>query len=79
MSAQNSLNIGDYVVVGAEHPNRMLQKQTGTIIGTPDADHVNEYLVRLDGGATSAFFSRVRIWVAGDFLSRLPRPEAPGL
>ncbi|MFY9814977.1 MAG: hypothetical protein WAK43_12615 [Dehalococcoidales bacterium] len=47
------IEIGRYVRIASDYPtNRNFQSQTGYIIALPNAEHPNEYLVKLDGGVT---------------------------
>jgi hypothetical protein len=48
------IEIGRYVRIASDYPtNRNFQSQTGYIIALPNAEHPNEYLVKLDGGTFS--------------------------
>jgi len=45
------IEVGNYVRISEDYPiDRTLQHQTGYIEALPNAEHPDEYLVKLDGG-----------------------------
>jgi len=47
--------VGNYVRISSDFSsNRNLQNQTGIIVALPNVEHLQEYLVKLDGGKNSS-------------------------
>jgi len=63
-------NVGDHVRIPGDYPfDTMLQNQTGNVVGLPNEQYPNEYVVQLDGGRTlSVAFEGKFITVPGDWL-----------
>ncbi|MDO9334572.1 MAG: hypothetical protein Q7T57_08645 [Dehalococcoidales bacterium] len=62
--------IGDHVRILSDYPfDRMLQGATGNIVELPNAQHLDEYIVRLDGGITRSLYLKDKpIPVSGNWL-----------